>query len=481
MNKGTISTGSTSRQRDFFVILEEFFERATGKRIHDFATLDTFDEEIRKNPTGLARKAEGALRYAWETLPSFYEQGKSQDFAGAAASAGLKFVIGGSSRFEKTHFDSVRKMLLYADTILIPDPILPWMETAREEERFRDVLFIKAAFTLLHLKPLVDAQLPYPAVLVFPSYEKSLESRDPKTLAFIHKFLVEILSARLGADFGSLAEIATFATQESEEFLTRVESKGLFLGPGGEPGQSLARQINEYRAFISQWRSEAEQKRAATCSDGRLVFQGLAERLVPQFHLLENAEEMGANPMLCIPNQLHYYNLCTTAFEERLQKFGLLETKTIASMRAINQPHLSWLGNIPVDSLVRLRQKNENASFRKRLADLSAQLHQATFGDIDKVTAEFSKEISSLLAEHSAAVAQQAGEFQRKYKNILIGAAATLAAVLVPSLAPFGIPSVAGVALSYAKTKTEEIQKSKHHLKSLVGVLAAAKEEEGGC
>ncbi|HSE16286.1 MAG TPA: hypothetical protein VLB46_04490 [Pyrinomonadaceae bacterium] len=28
-------------------------------------------------------------------------------------------------------FDSVRKMLLYADTILIPDPILPWLESER--------------------------------------------------------------------------------------------------------------------------------------------------------------------------------------------------------------------------------------------------------------------------------------------------------------------------------------------------------------
>lgn len=474
----TTETMSTSRQHDFFAILEEFFERATGKSPEAFATFDSFGEEIRKNSTALAKRVPDALRYAWDTLPQFYEHHRVQGFEEAKQAAGLKFVLGGSSRFGKTHFDSVRKMLLYADTILVPDPVLPWMEAPRDDERFQHVLHVEAAFSLLHLKPIVDAKLPYPAVIVFPSYEKSLEIQDAKTQGFINDFLVGVLSNKLGREFNEIAEIGTFATHEPEEFLRIVERQRLFVGPGCDPSQPLAEQLEEYRETIADWRSVQHQEQVAAYSESQLAYQGILERLIPQFHLLENADELNANPMLCIPGQWHYYTTCTTAFEQRLRKQGLLEEKTIASARAINQPNLSWLGNIPMKDLVRLREGNENESFRRRLANLTSQLHQASLQDLEKVTNEVSKDLSALLAEHSKGIRQQAAEFQAKYKIAAIGAFATLAAVLVPALAPFGITSAAAIALGYAKTKSEEVTKRKQQAKSLVGVLAAAKEDE---
>src|SRR5712692_1953651 len=260
-------------------------------------------------------------------------------------------------------------MLLYADTILVPDPILPWMEAPRDDERFQHVLHIEAAFSLLHLKPIVDAQLPYPAVIVFPSYEKSLEIQDAKTQGFINNFLVGVLSSKLGREFNEVTEIGTFATHKPEEFLRIVENQRLFIGPGCAPGQPLADQLKAYREIIADWRSAEHQSQIAAYSDSQLVFQGIVERLIPQFHLLENSDELNANPMLCIPGQWHYYTTCTTAFEERLRKQGLHEEKTISAARAINQPNLSWLGNNPMRELVRLRKGNENESFRKRLGN----------------------------------------------------------------------------------------------------------------
>jgi hypothetical protein len=479
MRSPMIQNETKSGQPEFFAILEEFFQRATGKSPQEFATFDSFGDEIHKNATALGKKGPDAFRFAWESLPKFYETNKVRAFEEAKHAAGLKFVLGGSSRFGETHFDSVRKMLLYADTILIPDPVLPWMESARREERFRDVLLIKAAFGLLHLKPLIDASLPFPAVIVFQSWEKSLETHDPKTQVLINQFLLDVLSIKLGAEFGDLAEIAQFASQRPEQFLKTVESQGLFVGPNCTPGQSLHEHLNEYRKTIAEWRSAEEQKRATDYSDSELVLQGLLERLVPQYHLLENAEEMGSNPMLCIPSQWHYYATCATAFEERLKRNGLLQPETIASVKAINQPGLNWLGNIPIQDLVRLRIDNENQDFRQRLGDMTGQLHQAVLGDLDKLTNEISKNLSALLSEHSKNLRQQAEEFQTKYKIVALGACVTLAAVLLPFLAPFGLPaSAAAVGLGYGGTKIEELAKRKQKAKSLLGILAAAKEDE---
>ena len=42
---------------------------------------------------------------------------------------------------------------------------------------------LQAAHALLHLKPIVDADLPHCPVFVFPSWEKLLEDTDPQTIS----------------------------------------------------------------------------------------------------------------------------------------------------------------------------------------------------------------------------------------------------------------------------------------------------------
>lgn len=156
-------------QQEFFQILAEFFERATGKKAANFATPDTFNETIRKDAENLGRRGEKAFSWGLDALVDFYSRQKMSAFQSARETGGMKLVLGGSSRFTNTHLQATRKMLLYADTILIPDPVLPWIEIGREEEKFRHVNLLQNMFLLLHLQPLVDADLTYPAIIVFPS------------------------------------------------------------------------------------------------------------------------------------------------------------------------------------------------------------------------------------------------------------------------------------------------------------------------
>jgi len=164
-------------QRQFFDALDEFFKSATGQSAEKFAEPDEFGDAIHQKGKHFAKHAVKAFRKLGEDLEQFYAgPDRLTTFTESRQIGGMKVVLGGTSRFTSSHLDSVRKMLLYADTILIPDPILPWVEVDRKEERFRHVKLLEAAFFLLRLKPLVDADLPYPAVMVFQSWEKSLEN-----------------------------------------------------------------------------------------------------------------------------------------------------------------------------------------------------------------------------------------------------------------------------------------------------------------
>lgn len=173
--------GSVAYQKQLFALLHEVFERATGYRSEKFATFETFPGAIRGDADALAKRMKGALMWADDNLKSFYAQESANAFAYAREIGGLKLVQGGGSGFLKTQFSSIRASVLYADTVLIPDPVSPWFEAAREEEAFRHVKLLEAIFGVLHLKPLIDADLPTLPVFVFPSMEKILDENDPHT------------------------------------------------------------------------------------------------------------------------------------------------------------------------------------------------------------------------------------------------------------------------------------------------------------
>ena len=70
-------------RRDFFRILEEFFERATRWKPAEFAALEEFGEEIKKNAHTLASRAPDALGSATRVLPGFYNGPGKEWFANA--------------------------------------------------------------------------------------------------------------------------------------------------------------------------------------------------------------------------------------------------------------------------------------------------------------------------------------------------------------------------------------------------------------
>jgi hypothetical protein len=467
-----------SRQREFFEILDEFFKDATGERPEAFAEIDKFGEAIRTKGKRLAPGSIKAFQKLADALRKFYGEGKTTTFAQAREIGGMKLVLGGGSRFTSSHLASVRKMALYADTILVPDPVLPWLEVERKEEKFRHINLLQAVFFLLRLKPLVDADLPYPAVMTFQSWQKSLEKNDPVTKERMEGLILAFFSQLLGRHFATTAEVLSFVRQSSAEFLTEVKRRRLFVAPGGTPDEPLSDAIRHYRDEIGTWRSAEMNHELSKYPDADLVWLGICERVAPQYHLLENAEELNAQPMLCLPQHWHYYKLCAETFEGRLTNDNLLSPETVSSLRALDHPSLEWLGNVPIDVLANLRVRNENEGFRRRISDYTSALHSASLDDLDKVAREVSRGIAGLISDHQNEVRRMEEKYKRKYMKTAVAAWSTAAATFLPALGPFLAPlAVPAVAGTYLWDKVDERAERKQAAKSLTGVLAAARED----
>lgn len=473
-------------QRELFAIYSEFFQRFTGKNATSFADVSTFFEEFKKtDPSRYKPDAVDWLREAGSEFYRFHFQTLPKV---ARNQGGFKLIVGGSERFTASTVNAVRSMLLYSDTILIPDPGPSWLAVDRREEQFPITWLLAAAFFLLALKPLVDADLPYPAVLVVPTFDRRLVLESEETRDQISRFKLEFFSNHLGRYFEDESEIYHFARSSESEFLKAVDSKRLFYAPEGDGTETICEALRLYKGFVSRYRSRPYKDVFSRWSDGEIVVNGIEERIEPQYHLRDNAEWLNANPMMWHDAQWHYFKLCAEVSEKRLKEEEVVSAQTLSTIRALNTPGLQWLGNVPIQSLVELRRRNENETFRKKMREFIGALHESALVDIDRVAAEVSRGITSLVVEHQNELRKIEDKYRPQYVGTAGASWVTVAAQFLPWLFPSlpEIPDVLGkvaapiaLASSYAKVKIHESFEKKRASQTLTGVLSAARTADG--
>jgi hypothetical protein len=464
--------------RDLFAHLEEFFLQATGKTAAKFANVETFGDVIRASTSEIGPRGEVAFRWLDTEFRAFYARRGGDAFKDAKQLGGMNLVLGGSSRFLRSQLNSVSTAVLYSDTVLIPDPVMPWLEKDRTEEKFRHVLLLQAVHALLQLKPLVDADLPYPPVVVFPSWEKSLEEHDAQTQEGISQLLTDVLSNSLGEDLAGFEEVVEFVDRNSERFCETMDRKRIFVAPGGHINEPLGEALKRYEGYIATWRSDDWLDAYRGTPIHRRALNGFAERITPVYHLLENAQEFGGHPLMCIEQQAHYFRIVSNTSSARLERLKVLDPKTSALVNALSSRRLRWLGGITADTLVKLRLDNENVAFRERLAASVGRLHESVLEDVDRVTAEVCHDLEGAIAEHEKELRSIQEKYNRVHCQTAVLAVAAAGAALMPALAPLlgGVVPFA-LATKYGHDKVAELAEKHALTQSLVGVLALAKPE----
>lgn len=463
-------------QRELFERLEEFFFRATGQTINEFATIDTFCIVIREQARKIAPRGEDAYRWAHEEFSKFYRQQGPEIFRLAKELGGFKLVLGGSGRFQESQLNAVSSSLLYADTIIVPDPVLPWLESERTEERFRHVLFLQAVFGVLHLKPLVDADLPYPAVVVVPTWEKTLQGKDTETQNAVWQLEADVLAHFVDPGIKSINDALKMAKHKPDDFAKAVERHSLFVAPGGSVGETLSAAFQRYEKEMQTWRTQEWFEQHKKLPRAIKLMNIILERIEPQYFLLKNAEEFHSHPLLSIEQQAHYYKLVSQTNSARLARLGFLTEKTQNLIDGIGSQRLKWLSEVPITALVELRRNNENANFRKRLESVVGKMHDSIVGDAEKIAIEISHELSNAIADHD----QEIVKIQKKYNAVhgktAVASWTALGALIIPSLAPFlGTAVPLALAMKYVSNKREERAEKRSHAKSLLGVLATTR------
>jgi hypothetical protein len=312
--------------------------------------------------------------------------------------------------------------------------------------------------------------------LVFPSFERLLSKHDQATQTSLSSFLASTLSPLLRQNFSSVEDILNYATENGSEFLESVSQKRLLVAPGGPVDEPLDSAIERYRREIGSWRSADHMRQIDSLSKSQFVCNGILERLEPQFHLIENANELRAQPLLSIEQQAYYFRLCASAAEDLLETQDTITPSTRASIEALSRNEFEWLSHAGIDALVEMRKNNENERFREQLSRSISPLNDASLADLDRVASEVCRSVGSLLNEHRKGAREIEYKYKLKYRGLAAGGWLTVGAMLIPHLAPL-IQTVTPIALggAYYHTKTEELRERRNLASSLIGIIAHAK------
>ncbi|MDT3777171.1 hypothetical protein PJI16_06330 [Nitrospira sp. MA-1] len=472
-------------QNRYFEILNEFFVSVTGKQPNEFAQLDSFSEAVNRMPDNIRgnirRQVEIQNSYALleNNLKTLYSSEGADAFASAQRLDACKLNLGGGRSFKNTQLGATRRSLLFSDTVLIPDPVMPWIEKKRDEEKFHHVIPLEMAFFVLHLSDLLESEFDIPPFFIFPSWEKTLEENDPQTQSNSMQLIVDVFSTYVDSGIQNWEDVLEFGDKYPDLFLNKVENATLFISPGGDIGESLKNAIENYKNEMRTWRSEAWCNKILSMNDVKVVTNAICERIQPHYHLLENSDELRSHPFLCIEAQAHYYQLIANMKNNRASDAVSFDPSTMSILKSLTSKKLDFLANINDSQIVHLRKTKENISFRRELRDLINSLPSTKLDDLGYVASEVCSHIEMSISKHEKQINGINKKYAAKHKYTALIGAGTLGVSMFPVLAPFlgallplGLTSTIG---KYASDKLDETAENKQFSHSMMGVFALAK------
>ncbi len=472
-------------QDRYFEILTEFFLSVTGCLPREFSPLDRFSESIqgmaislRENPSR-AESAMVAFSNLERELKKLYSEEGGKAFSAAKKLDACKLNLGGSSRFLGTQLNATRKSLLYSDTVLIPDPVMPWLEKSRDEEKFSHVIPLQMVFFILHLSDLKGSEFDLPPFFVFPSFEKSLEEHDQQTQENSIQLITDVFSHYVDSGIAHPQDIIDLAARNPSLYFEKIERAKLFVSPGSEPGGSLKVELENYKSEMRHWRSEDWCNEMFSQGDASVVTNAIFERIMPNYHLLENADELRSHPFLCVDAQAYYYQLVAGMKNSSADEVALFDSSTSAILQSLTSKRLDYLANIKDEQLVALRKTDENVEFRRELRDLVNSLPNTNLEDLGYVASEVCSHIERAISKHEKQVSSLNDKYQAKHKYTALVAGSTLAVTMFPVLAPFlgALLPLGGAAATgkYVSDKLEQNAEVGQHSHSMMGVISKAK------
>jgi hypothetical protein len=492
VNISSTSASTHELQVDLFRLFRKLFSALTGRSFELISTEGEIRDLMMWRVKHQPDTFEESTRTATDELGDFYNKNSLEMFRKAKQFGGMRLVTGGQRTFGPSALSAVRTTGLYADTQLIPDPVYPFLHSNLKLNAAPLQLAIQL-FHILQLSPLVDAELPVLPVFVFPSFEEALELGDAHTKIGMERMVIRLIAPLCQGTIITLDDLFEYSVKNEDAFLNSLMPSALFVPPGKQPNPQLSatEAANLYIKALEGFRSSTELEKMKGMPIGLLLLQGIIERLRPQYHLFDNARELGAQPLLSQPVHWHYFEKISEANAKELRSKEVISEQAFQTLRAVQDDSLSWLASIPVSTLSDLIRNNEHRWLREELNKYTTQLASLEHIDTSAMIREVRHGLDSLVQRQHKNLKDIERKYSPKKAGVYVGGAAGVglaaSAMMLPSLSPLlgiSVPAIAlaavvsGTVIGYSKEKIGEAVEKRQAERSILGVLATVRPRE---
>lgn len=303
------------------------------------------------------------------------------------------------------NFNIFNRFGLYSDTIFIDDPM--WRATTEVmdyEWPYRFSRFLISGFNILHMKELIFANVEQPILLSIPSNLGKEKDKD-KIYNIIDQQTIEFTSSLFQKDFTSQDEIINF-------FKKNINSLNDFM-------ELTKNNYYNYKFFIDGFSDMVKLK-----THEKIPIYYPLGKDIP--FAMDYNEVMGeiflklTRGLLSIKTQMQYksmlvdaypiydeketYNFANSIQKKEYLKFEkYLKEKSPKHMIGINtltDSKFKWLGNVPIKTLIDMRENGEMNDFRSIISNNLNEYHNANLENIDIITKDVNYNITGAFKKY---------------------------------------------------------------------------------
>lgn len=311
----------------------------------------------------------------------------------------LKAVFGGDL-FPAATESIASKCGLYADTILLPDPFLRsrWLLSKWDDER-KTYYFMKHAMNLLQYRELAIAELPIPVVAIVPDFTSDIEENQ--------KFFLKLGQSDALVHAKKLLDIQFDKIGDFLAFMEKLDSVEAVLAKVRDPNRLL---------FDTSWGTDPKRQLEAALSDqhaellgskhaGRLVAAQAVGRMSVTNELLFKAQRLGGTPIIDAPTSWQYFNWKLEYDSDRVERVDDLRSlHVLKGLQALAGNEMTWLGKVPHDALIEIRQQGALDEIRDILGKGVDSLASANRQNFFRTADQVFDNIHAAFDEHKAKI-----------------------------------------------------------------------------
>lgn len=374
-------------------------------------------------------------------------------------------------------FDLVSRTGLYIDTTLVPDPLTKLLNIPLEMIKERHLVYyvVKHAFNILNAKEFFFSDTEAPISVIFPLdfYFDEARSQVCSKEAFLEtkEYFEELLGIKLDTE----KQLDSILGQNTKTLSSKIRQLEI-LPPGFLDAKGIPKGLEKGgEEMANTGMLPTEGKSPGLCL--KLYVLGRLMRLTDCFL---DCISFDAKPLFDVPNS---WSMFKWKVEKESFKTGQrieLDIST-AVVNALQLDNFKWLGNIPSEKLVQIRNNHELQDLRELFNREVSEIYECNRDELEIVARRVQYNLTKAFKAHEKKLRDIDNEYRKRYRIdsslVITGVVAAVCGLFWP---PAALASIIGGG-GLIDLKSIHDERKKQILKTTnkpVGILFRAYQED---